>query len=588
MTTQSVNRKQVGAAVDRNVHWHQLRWDQVHKTVRRLQKRIVEAQKQGRLGKVKALQRLLTHSFSAKALAVRKVTENQGSHTPGIDGQIWDNATKKSNAIASLRQRGYRAKPLRRVYIPKANGKRRPLGIPTLKDRAMQALYALALEPVAETTADGNSYGFRTKRSTADAKEQCFLVLARTTSANWVLEADIKACFDQISHQWLLEHIPMEKAVLSKWLKAGYLEKGFWQPTQEGTPQGSVISPLLANLTLDGLEGQLQRQFVAKGKTNPKVHLVRYCDDFIITGDSYQLLETQVKPLVETFLGERGLVLSVEKTHITHIDEGFDFLGFNFRKYSGKLLIKPTKKNVKAIVAKLGMLIKQNRQATAEQLIRLLNPVLQGWCNYYRHAVSYKTFATIRYRLFRILWHWCKRRHPQKAKRWIKQRYFTTVGKSNWEFFARLPVTRGSSAEPSADGQATGGERNGTRNITLFNPTKVKIQRHIKVRTQANPFDAAWESYFEEREDREMLRNLKERKQLYRLWQQQQGRCPMCKQRITRQTGWHNHHIVWRVNGGSDRLENRVLLHPVCHQQVHQGGVTVSKPRSPHGSVKKA
>jgi len=294
---------------------------------------------------VRTLQRLLTHSFSGKALAVKRVTGNQGKRTPGVDSVSWTTPAARLKAIGSLRRRGYRPLPLRRVYIPKANGKQRPLGIPTMKDRAMQALYLLALEPVAETTADPNSYGFRAKRSTADALQQCFNTLCRGCSPQWVLEGDIKGCFDHISHQWMLQHVPTDLTVLQKWLKAGYVENRSLFPTEAGTPQGGIISPTLANITLDGLEKLLAEHFPREkwkdGKRwTLKVNLVRYADDFIITGDSKELLENEVRPLVEHFLKERGLTLSADKTHITHINEGFDFLGQNLRKYDGKPLVK--------------------------------------------------------------------------------------------------------------------------------------------------------------------------------------------------------------------------------------------------------
>ena len=301
-----------GAASHDEVDWHQINWESVHRIVRRLQARIVKATQEAKWGKVRALQRLLSHSFSGKALAVRRVTENQGKRTPGVDKEVWTTPEKKATAIGSLRGRGYHPQPLRRIYIPKSNGKKRPLGIPTMNDRAMQALHLLTLVPIAETTADPNSYGFRPERSTADAIEQCFIVLARKTRAQWVLEGDIKSCFDRISHQWLMTHIPIDKTILHKWLKAGYLERQVFYPTEEGTPQGGIISAVLANMALDGLEQALH---AAQPKTTrsgrqAQINLVRYADDFIVTGRSREVLETHVKPLIEKFLRERGLALS--------------------------------------------------------------------------------------------------------------------------------------------------------------------------------------------------------------------------------------------------------------------------------------
>src|SRR5947209_9039396 len=254
MTTETteipVSDPSVGATTDIPLAWHQINWRQAERNVRRLQTRIAQATKAGNWGKVKALQRLLTHSLSGKALAIRRVTENTGKRTPGVDGEIWKTPQQKAAAIDALHQRGYHPQPLRRVYIPKSNGAQRPLSIPTMRDRAMQALYLLALDPVAETTADPNSYGFRTARSAADAIEACFIALCRNDRAEWILEGDIRSCFDQISHEWLLAHIPMERTILKKWLKAGYMEKSCSHATEDGTPQGGIISPALANMTL--------------------------------------------------------------------------------------------------------------------------------------------------------------------------------------------------------------------------------------------------------------------------------------------------------------------------------------------------
>jgi RNA-directed DNA polymerase len=375
--------------------WDGINWAEVQRHVRGLQARIVKATQEGRHNKAKALQWLLTHSFSGKALAVKRVTENQGRNTPGVDNVTWNTPGAKTNAIASLKRRGYSPLPLRRVLIPKKNGKTRPLGIPVMKCRAMQALHLLALEPIAETTADLNSYGFRPERSTADAGGQCFVSLAKKANAQWVLEADIQGCFDKISHDWMLAHVPTDKAVLKKWLKAGFVYQNELFPTEAGAPQGGIISPVLANMTLDGLEARLAEKFPQARRAGLKMNMVRYADDFIITGSSKEWLESEVMPAVVEFLAERGLVLSPEKTKITHITDGFDFLGWNLRKYNGKLLIKPSKTNVKAHLDKIREVIKANKTAKQANLIRLLNPVLRGWANYHSHVVAKETFARV-------------------------------------------------------------------------------------------------------------------------------------------------------------------------------------------------
>lgn len=446
------------------------------------------------------------------------------------------------------------------------------LGMPTMKDRAMQALYLLALDPIAETTGDPNSYGFRPERSTADAMEQCHKVLSHPTSAQWILEGDIKACFDRISHEWLLQHIPMDKSMLQKWLKAGYLEKSILYPTEEGTPQGRICSPVLANLTLDGLERRLatiHRKGTAKGKKG-KVNFIRYADDFLITGSSKAFLEEEIKPLVETFMKERGLQLSEEKTVITHIEEGFDFLGQTVRKHKtgnrSKLLITPSRKNVQAFLEKVRATIKKNQSATAGNLIQQLNPMIRGWAMYHRHVVSKATFSKVDHLIYQSLWRWAKRRHPKKPRQWIQRKYFRTVGANNWVFSGEVLVSQGE-----------------TRQARLFHAVSVPIRRQHKIKGEANPYDPEWEEYFEERIGVKMAHNLQGRRKLRHLWEQQQGNCPVCHQKITMLTGWHNHHIVWRSKGGPDHQENRVLLHPNCHRQVHSQGLNVMKPRPSTG-----
>jgi RNA-directed DNA polymerase len=542
--------------------WHAINWQAVNQNVRRLQARIVKATKEGRWGKVKALQRLLTHSFSGKALAVRRVTENQGKRTPGVDHETWETPEKKATAIQTLRRRGYQPRPLRRVYIPKSNGKKRPLGIPTMRDRAMQALYLLALEPIAETTGDPDSYGFRPTRATADAMAQCFNILGKSHSPEWVLEGDIKSCFDRISHDWLLAHVPMDKAILRAWLKAGFMENHILYPTDAGTPQGGIISPVLANLALDGLERILTGHFPQPHRgPRPKVHLVRYADDFIVTAQSKEMLEQEVRPLIEQFMRERGLELSSEKTCITHIENGFDFLGQNVRKYrNGKrrvLLIKPSSKSITALLEKVRGIVKTNRQAPAGKLVLALNPIIKGWALYHRHVVSKKVFNDVDHAIFDLLWQWARRRHRNKSAGWVKKKYYRASGGYSWVFH----------------GEANGEDQCLTRAV------KVAIVRHVKVKGEANPYDPAWEVYFEKRLGVKMADTLQGRRQLLHLWQEQGGICPVCNQKITELTGWHNHHVTWRSLGGPDTAGNRVLLHPNCHRQVHNLNISVSKPR---------
>jgi RNA-directed DNA polymerase len=476
----------VGAVSREAAEWYAIDWQAIHRNVRRLQVRIVQATKASRWGKVRALQHLLTHSYSGKVLAVRRVTENNGKKTPGVDQEIWDTPEKKTQAVHELKRRGYQPQPLRRVYIPKSDGKTtRPLGIPTMKDRAQQALHLLALDPVVETTSDHNSYGFRQQRSCADAIEQCFKTLSKP-NPQWILEGDIKSCFDRISHDWLLAHVSMDRAILQKWLKSGYMEKHVLHETTDGTPQGGIISPALSNCALDGLERLLKEKFPTKkplsslGGKLPCVNLIRYADDFIITGRTKELLEGEIKPLVEQFLQERGLELSPAKTVITHVEKGFDFLGQNVRKYpNGKLLIKPSKKNVKTFLGGIRKTIKAALGMSAADLIHKLNPKIRGWADYHRHVVSTRTFACVDNHIFSSLWRWALRRHPNKTTRWCKQKYFALRRGRDWSFFGETCDDEG---QPSL--------------VWLRHARSTLVRRHVKVKGDANPYDPAYEIYF--------------------------------------------------------------------------------------------
>lgn len=487
--------------------WDQVDWPIVHRRVRGLQIRIAKATRDQDWRRVKALQRFLVNSFSAKALAVKRVSENDGKRTPGVDGEIWTTPEGKWRAIQRLDSRGLRPQPLRRVYIPKRGSttKKRPLGIPVMIDRAQQALHLQGLEPVAETQADPHSYGFRRGRGTQDAMQRVFNLLARITSAPWIFEGDIKGCFDNFGHGWLESHVPMDKKVLSGWLKAGYVESGKLFPTEAGTPQGGIASPTIANIALDGLEATLAESFsrTAASLNQLRVRLVRFADDFIITGNSRELLEREVKPCVEAFLAARGLELSQEKTKITHISEGFDFLGQHVRKYDGKFLIKPSAKNVKAFLDKVRETIRANRSTKQETLIDLLNPMIRGWANYHRHVVAKRTYAAVDSHIWQALWRWARRRHPNKSCGWVRRKYFWTLDHQHWVF---ATAARGYNGEP--------------RTLALLSATDTRIVRHVRVKSDANPFDPVWDSYFAQRKRTRMLQRLQNRSFPKRLWQQ--------------------------------------------------------------------
>jgi RNA-directed DNA polymerase len=287
--------KSTGASSNKLIsNWTDINWKKAEAYVFRLQLRIAKAEREGRRGKVKALQRLLTTSFTAKCLAVKRVTSSQGKNTPGVDGDIWRTNQQKIKGIFDLKRHGYKPSPLRRLYIPKRSGSTlRPLSIPTMKDRAMQAIHLLSIEPLVEEWADPNAYGFRLKRSTHDAIEQCFKSLGKTVSAQWVLEGDIKACFDRIDHNYLIRNIPMDTVILRKFLKCGFMEKGKVHPTLAGTPQGGVISPALAVMALSELEG-IVRSSSEKQRDKEKINMIAYADDFIVTAASKEILSHKV------------------------------------------------------------------------------------------------------------------------------------------------------------------------------------------------------------------------------------------------------------------------------------------------------
>jgi RNA-directed DNA polymerase len=515
--------------------------------VRSLQRRIVQAVQRGAWRKVKRLSYLLVHSFAARALAGKRVTENSGKKTPGVDGERWGTPEQKATAVARIGQwQHYRPRPLKRIVIPKKNGSQRRLSIPTLEDRARQAVYLQALQPIAETQADPNSYGFRPKRRCADALDQCFKVLRQQTSATWILEGDIQGFFDHIAFSWIEEHTPMNKRILAKWLRCGFIDHGALYPTTAGVPQGGIISPVISNLVLDGLEAIVQGSSWQRSVHN--INYVRWADDFIVTATSRQVLTETVLPRLNAFLAERGVRLSAEKTVITPSAQGFDFLGQTVRKPErpngkpAKLQITPSKASFQALKDKVRTLCKQARGATPEQLIDTLTPVLRGWANYHRYVICGETFAKVDNFVWQRMYRWAKRRHSDKTGRWITDRYFPHRKGERWQF-----------TDPATGKQL------------LRVQEAVKPQRYLKIRGAANPFDPAWEAYFQDRDRKLALQASSPFRAT--LLRQQHGRCPGCRQVIQVEEEVELHHRDGYHQ--NNQLGNLVLLHPNCHRQEH-------------------
>jgi RNA-directed DNA polymerase len=330
--------------------WNDINWAEAKRDLASLQYEILKAHRGGDSAKALEAQNNLVRSFAARSLAVRKVTSNQGKNTPGVDKVIFDTPAKKFEAIETVKNlKGYKASPVKRIYIPKANGKLRPLGIPTMKDRVVQTMYLFALDPIAEETSDSRSYGFRPYRGVNDNATYLKLVLGSVTATRrFVLDADIEGFFDSVGHQWLMDHIPVDKRILKEFLTAGFVDKSVFYDTSLGFPQGSPISPTLANMALNGLQEHVGKDFL----------FTRYADDFLIIGKSEKDLKDIAMPSVEEFLKPRGLRLNKSKTSIAEISNGFDFLGFHFREYPDKtrvkgtkkgiLLVKPSNKNIKS------------------------------------------------------------------------------------------------------------------------------------------------------------------------------------------------------------------------------------------------
>lgn len=542
--------------------WNTIPWKKIHKNVFKLQKRIYQASSRSDVKTVRKLQRLLMRSWSARLLAVRKVTQdNKGKKTAGVDGVKSLTAKQRLAMSETLRVEG-KAQPVRRAWIAKdKSNEKRPLGIPTMHDRALQTLVKLALEPQWEAHFEPNSYGFRPGRSCHDAIGAIFNAINR--KAKYVLDADIEKCFEQIDHAALLKKINTNPSIarqLKKWLKVGVMEDGKLFPTESGTIQGGNISPLLSNIALHGLETTIIKKFPSNHRRRfrpPQV--IRYGDDLVVLHQDLEIIE-QCQEVTSEWLKEMGLKLRLSKTRISHtlkaIDEkpGFDFLGFNIRQYpvgktrSGNLsrgrklgfktLIKPSKAAMQGHVEKLRKTIKRDKHADQERLIKTLNPIIIGWSNYYSHVVSKKTFQNIKDTTYAMLRGWAVYRHPKKNKGWITSKYWRVNDGKGWIF------------QPDNSG------------IQLYHHHQTPIKRYVKVKGSRSMYDGDW-IYWSKR----LGRHPGVKPRMSKLLREQQGKCQECGLYFMDGEELETDHIIPRKRGGSDAINNRQLLHKHCHHR---------------------
>jgi len=556
-----------GAGGRPNTDWNAIDWRKVQRSVSNLRRRIFRASKEGDHRKVRSLQKLVLRSYANALLSVRRVTQiNAGRNTPGVDMLVVKTPKARNELVDHIRSyQPWKASPARRVYIPKANGKLRPLGIPTIIDRVMQAIVKNALEPYWEARFEPASYGFRPGRSCHDAIAKIFNLARPNKRKKWVLDADIEGAFDSISHQRVLEAIGSFPAreLIRQWLKAGYVQMSTLHQSETGVPQGSVISPLLMNIALHGMEQALGVRYDRRGQIKGSRALIRYADDWVVFCESKE--DAQAARLqAKEWLRKRGLHLSAEKTRIVHLTEGFDFLGFNIRHYpapktarSGyKLLIKPSKVSVSNFKERMRLEWMDLKGHNPMEILKRLNPILRGWANYFRVGVSKHTFETLdHWMLARCVRH-VRSNHSRKGWRWCRQKYWGALNPKR------------------ADRWVFGDKGMGAYLLKL---SWTPIKRHVLVKGAASPDDPTLRGYWRERERRKLDEDpLPPR--LMGLARAQRGLCSHCGESLFNGEALQRHHLLPKGEGASDKWPNLQLLHLYCHQQIHAPVAPAKKP----------